>query len=258
MTYVLEVVRFITEKDGENGWINKQGKKEHVGYMKAVFKTKADACSYYDRHNQTYYNWAKKFENQWTWVTLSYSKDKREVYFYINDELISQMNGIKENIPFPIVQELKSYDAFKPFLIGFCNHSNIRYKGKIAEVKIFDKFFDDINDVFNSKEGLLIDINSNSDIEMENITIYEENIKVIENIIPYRKEGRFTCLSHVDEGYVRGKWAKGETTAKNEKRFVTQMQQGLINYKEDGINNLEYEIKNVYCNNNVTIIDVAL
>lgn len=49
--YVLEVIRFNTVRDGENGWLNKGGKYEHVGYMKAKFRTKADACSYYDRHN---------------------------------------------------------------------------------------------------------------------------------------------------------------------------------------------------------------
>ena len=38
--YVLEVVKFIREKEGENGWLNKGGKLEHVGYMKARFKTK--------------------------------------------------------------------------------------------------------------------------------------------------------------------------------------------------------------------------
>ena len=50
-TYVLEVVRFLTEADGENGWRARGGKFEHVGYMKAKFKTKKDAVSYYDRHN---------------------------------------------------------------------------------------------------------------------------------------------------------------------------------------------------------------
>ncbi len=49
--YVLEVVRFITEKDGPEGWFAKGGKLEHIGYMKAKFKTKKDACSYYDRNN---------------------------------------------------------------------------------------------------------------------------------------------------------------------------------------------------------------
>ena len=45
--YVLEVVRFITEKDGNA----LEYKQQHVGYMKAKFRTKKDACSYYDRHN---------------------------------------------------------------------------------------------------------------------------------------------------------------------------------------------------------------
>ena len=44
--YVLEVLEFITEKEGENG-----GKIKHIGYMKGKFKTKKDAVSYYNRHN---------------------------------------------------------------------------------------------------------------------------------------------------------------------------------------------------------------
>jgi hypothetical protein len=66
----------------------------------------------------------------------------------------------------------------------------------------------------------------------------EENIEVVENILPYRREGRFYCLPHVDEGFMNGRWAKGETTARNEKRFVTEMQQGKINYKKDGLNKI--------------------
>ena len=50
-TYVLEVVEFITERDGDNGWLNLGGKFKHIGYMKSKFKTKNDAVSYYNRHN---------------------------------------------------------------------------------------------------------------------------------------------------------------------------------------------------------------
>ena len=49
--YVLEVVEFITEAEGENGWMALGSKCKHVGYMCALFRTKKDACSYYDRHN---------------------------------------------------------------------------------------------------------------------------------------------------------------------------------------------------------------
>ena len=50
-TYVLEVLKFITEKDGDNGWLAQGGKIKHIGYMKGKFKTKEDAVSYYDKHN---------------------------------------------------------------------------------------------------------------------------------------------------------------------------------------------------------------
>jgi len=71
--------------------------------------------------------------------------------------------------------------------------------------------------------------------QSENVEITTENIEVIENIIPIRKEGNFNCMHHEDEGFVNGNWKKGETTARNEKRFVTEMQQRKIDYKQDGL-----------------------
>ena len=50
-TYVLEVIEFITEKGGDDGWLKLGSKFKHIGYMKAIFKAKKDAVSYYDRHN---------------------------------------------------------------------------------------------------------------------------------------------------------------------------------------------------------------
>ena len=47
-TFVLEVVRFIRDRDE---WMAKGHRKEHVGYMRASFRTKNNAASYYDRHN---------------------------------------------------------------------------------------------------------------------------------------------------------------------------------------------------------------
>ena len=47
-TYVLEVVRYI--KDYDEADVT-GGNLEHMGYMKAKFRTKKDAALYYDRHN---------------------------------------------------------------------------------------------------------------------------------------------------------------------------------------------------------------
>lgn len=201
----------------------------------------------FDKNSQHHYNWGKRFENLWTWVTLSYSKEKRGSYLYINNELICQMNGVKENKPFPIIEDLKSHDSIRPFLIGHCSHLNTYYKGKIAEIKVSNSFVDNPNQIIDNNENLVLhydfnvgtnDLVNNFEFENNNVTFSNESIDLVENIIPFRKEGRFECLPHKDEGFVNGTWAKGETTARNEKRFVTEMQQGKINYKEEGFDKI--------------------
>jgi hypothetical protein len=199
--------------------------------------SRAVTTQVFDRNNQYHYNWAKRFEGLWTQVVLSYNNLEKKMYFYINNELISQMNGVKQNVPFPIMNDLRSHDAIKPFFLGFCNHSNTYYKGKISEFKILNKFFDNVDDVYSNKENIVLDYND-CDIQNNNVEFTNEEIEIVENIIPYRREGRFYCLPHIDEGFVNGGWAKGETTARNEKRFVTQMQQGKIDYKTDGYSNI--------------------
>jgi len=204
----------------------------------------------FDKENNYWYNYAKRFEEMWTWVTISYSEEDKSAYFYINDELIRNMNGIKENLPFPI-DNLKRQDNVKPFLLGFCNHTGNHYKGFISEVKIFDEFYNqkNINNIFENNNLVLhydfIDIDngvfdkiSGVQAEGRDVDFFESDIEVIENILPYRKEGMFYCIPHSDEGFVNGKWFKGETTARNERRLVTEMQQKKIDYKNDGMNNI--------------------
>ena len=212
----------------------------------------------FDRENRHHYNWAKRFENIWTQVTISFNKEEKNAYFYINDELISQMNGIKQNVPFPINTELRSHDAIKSFIVGFCNHQNTNYKGKISEVKIYNKFFNNIREMEKNSVDLVLDYN-NTDSIKNNIIDTTEDIEIIENIVPHRRDGRFLCLPHTDEGFINGNWAKGETTARNEKRFVTEMQQGRIDYKNDGLNSLNYELVNTEMfTDNCLMINVKL
>ena len=220
----------------------------------------------FDKNNNHYYNWGKRFENLWTWVTLSYNKENGQSYFYINNELICQMNGVKDNKPFPIGEQLKSQDSIRPFILGFCPHINTHFKGQIAEIKVSNIFNDNINEILNENKNLVLHYDFNSgmknlingdDFENINVDFVEENINLIDNIVPHRIEGRFDCLPHIDEGFVGGRWVKGETTARNERRFVTEMQQGKINYKNEGISKIMdvLEIKNIddtsYPNTNI-------
>jgi hypothetical protein len=201
----------------------------------------------FDKKDNYHNNWAKKFEGEWTWVTVSFNKKTKEMYFFVNDELVTNMNNIKENIPFTIGESLKKHDNTNPFILGFCSNQQTYYKGQISEIKIFNKHFTDVESVFENTEDLILHMDfengyldkiNNIICENLNTEIAQENIEVIENVIPIRKEGNFLCMHHEDEGFVDGTWKKGETTARNEKRFVTEMQQGKINYKEDGLNKI--------------------
>ena len=85
--YVLEVIRVT---------IGRNGKDEHIGYMKAKFKTKDDACSYYDRHNphMRKLNAHNTYESDWDPDTkLSYIVRKD----YMLEDLIEPFS--KDDLP---------------------------------------------------------------------------------------------------------------------------------------------------------------
>ena len=200
-----------------------------------------------DRDNNHYYNYGKRYEKEWTWVTMSFDYETKEMYFYVNDKLVTNMQDVVYDKPFIINNTLKLQDSIRPFLLGFCNFTNTYYKGKISEIKIYDKFNGTINDMIDSDDNLLLHIDFTNDMtnkinnnicEINNVEFTNEDIDVINSFLPYRREGNFECMHHIDEGYVNGKWAKGETTARNEKRFVTEMQQGKVEYKKEGINEI--------------------
>ena len=201
----------------------------------------------FDEENQYYNNWAKKYENQWTWVTMSFNDKTKEMFLYVNDELITNQGGVKSNKSYSVGKKLRKHQMVDSLLLGICTHSNTFYKGSIAEVKIFDRYIDDVMEAIDGHDGIklhvdffdgVIDNVDTNRFTEYNVKLVYDKIEVIDNSLPNRRESRFECMEHIDEGYVNGKWAKGETTAQNEKRFVMQMQQGEIDYKNDGINQI--------------------
>jgi hypothetical protein len=119
-------------------------------------------------------------------------------------------------------------------------------KGKIAAIKVWNKFIEKENikkNIIENNKSTIFELSvEDSKLNFNNITNTSENIEVYDNAIPYRREGRFLSLPHIDEGLVETKWAKGNTTALNEKRLFLEMRKGKLNYKEDGIKQLEYEL----------------
>jgi hypothetical protein len=212
----------------------------------------------FDMTRAPIYNWIKRFENMWTRLTISIDAENKKMYCYVNDELATNVRNKKEERPLDFDNRLLRYDLRNPFYLGFDPQANTRLKGEIAECKVYNRFFtpEEISHVFEGgSDGAVMDLDfeniSDGKITdkvngivgtLNDIEIKNTDIEIVENILPYRRDGKFYCLPHLDLGFVNGKWHQGETTAKNEKRFVREMQQKKIDYKNDGMSNLKYEL----------------
>lgn len=200
--------------------------------------SRAYSSLYFDVQNNPIYNWAKKSEGEWVRFTVSYDSENGELYVFINDQMVSNNGDILKSEPTKLSERLRIVDSIRPFVLGFCPQSNNYFKGKIGEVKIYNSFFKTYNEIDDEYLVLNYTPQKNTDHELNDVIFSEEKIMVRRNVLPHRIDGSFDCLFHEDEGFVNGSWAKGETTAKNEKRFVTEMQQNKINHKNDGFNKI--------------------
>ena len=212
----------------------------------------------WDKWNRHYYQWMKRYEGQWSWVTFSVDAEGKKVHVYINGIESRAASGTGVDSPTTLETSLRSYKGVD-FYLGTTtsvedNSPGKFFKGDVAKFMIWDRCLSDqeiINSFNTEVDGLVLDYNFNHDRLLKdqtgnnnnglvlNCEKLEEDIKVPYTAVPYRTPGRMDCLEHPDEGFHEGKWLKGETTARNERRFIVEMQQGKINYKEDGINNVK-------------------
>jgi hypothetical protein len=222
------------------------------------------------KHN---YMWAKRYEGLWSWITIVVDDDNKIVRFYLNGEEVDARFGNGSKSPMEYEGRLRPYPS-KHFYLGSSPNSDPQlpskfFKGDIAKFHIWDRVLnsDEISILHETlpKDGLRINLNFNNievnktDVHLFHLDWLNEDIEIPKNVLPHRRDGKFECLPHKDEGLVNGEWVKGETTARNERRYVMEMQEGKTNYKEDGINNVQYELDNIYMiSENIKMINVRL
>lgn len=217
----------------------------------------------WDMFNKPLYQWMKRYENQWTWVTFTVDEEGRKIHTYLNGIESQAVSGTGTDSPASFIGGLKKYDT--DYYLGMSTSLNEKdpakfFKGDIGKLIIWNRCLSQeeiisslnsevldatLNYEFSNDRLLKDDTGNNNNGLVFNCEKLEETIKVPHTIVPHRTPGRMDCLDHVDEGFVDGKWAKGETTAKNEFRYIMGMQQGKINHKTDGMNTLKYTLVNI-------------
>ena len=215
--------------------------------------SRALALQYWNTFHNHNYMWVKRYDNQWSWITATFDIDNNLSSFYLNGSEVDTKGGFGSPSPHKWTGRLKNYGS-EPWYIGTSpsepDNSTIKYfKGDVAKVFAWKRDLspEEVANLHNEipKDELCINIDFNEPetfFNEYNTELVEEDIKIPNSILPHRVEGKFRCLPHKDEGIVDGKFAKGETTARNERRYVLEMQQDKINYKDDGIKQVKYEL----------------
>ena len=209
----------------------------------------------WDRVKTHLYQWIKRYENQWSWITMSVNADKKFVHFYLNGKESDARLGTGTSSPLQYSEPLKKY-GMEPFQIGYSSTNGETYfKGGIAQIQMWDRCLSktEIKNLHKEtpKDNLVLDLFTMGLEfgEATNVEVKKENIEIPHTILPHRIDGKFKCLPHPTEGLINEggieKWAKGETTAKNERRYILEMQQDKIDYKSDGINSVSYELVSI-------------
>jgi hypothetical protein len=257
------LVRCYQQPDKNNVFLIGDDKRKYVeypilrlpGYDYGLSFNNSRAVSYtfwnsFNKHN---YMWLKRYDKQWSWVTAVLDEREHLAHLYLNGTEIDSKVGLGSPSPLRFDGKLKSYGT-NDFYLGMspseAEESSFKYfKGDIAKVQAWNRALTPLEvkslHAKTPTEGLTIDLDLNKEennLEIINAETRQEDLRIPNSIIPHRVEGRMRCLPHPDEGIVDGKFVKGETTARNERRYVLEMQKGSWDYKGDGIKQLKYEL----------------
>jgi hypothetical protein len=214
--------------------------------------SRALSLTFWNNFNQHNYMWIKRYDSQWSWVTAVFNSKTKTSHFYLNGTEVDSKAGHGSPSPHSWIGNLKNYglaDIYLGHTPTFPDKYHGFFKGDIAKTFAWSRALSprDVKNLHKElpQEDLVLDLDFNNpkaDFQQSNVTYGTEELMIPNSIVPHRVDGKFRCLPHKDEGLVDGKWAKGETTAANEKRFVKEMQQGKIQYKEDGIKQVKYKL----------------
>lgn len=222
---------------------------EGYDYGISFNNSRALSLIFWNTFNQHNYMWLKRYDNQWSWITAVFDDKEHLTHFYLNGTEVDSKAGHGSASPWKYSGQLKKYGA-KDIYLGTTpslkdTDSAKWFKGDIADLKIWNRPLtsEEVKSIHTeySTDGLIYKWNTD-DLVKENVEEREEELIIPNSIVPSRRLARFTCLPHEDEGLVNGTWKKGETTARNEERYVLEMQKGTWDYKSDGINQVKYEL----------------
>ena len=89
------------------------------------------------------YQWFKRYEGEWTWVTMVVDTGSNNMHFYLNGRESSARNGTGTSSPITFNSPLKHYGS-EPYYIGrtpsvLGYEPNAFFKGKVSDIKFWNR-----------------------------------------------------------------------------------------------------------------------
>ena len=230
----------------------------------------SDAYSFglFNQKNNHSYMWIKRPPDVWTHLMVTIDVELNQIRFYLNGEESDSRFGHGSQSPLPFESPLKKYGG-NPYYIGVGDprqEDEIFFAGDIGQVVMWDKSLnsDEIQAYYTTdyptpiSPKLFYDFSrvendivfDNSGFDNHGVVkggyVESEPIESIRNTtLPFRnRPGRFFSQEHKRNDMVGGKWVHQKDTSINERRFVEEVQGGIINTDEDGLSDLNYSVTN--------------
>jgi len=80
--------------------------------------SRAYTMQLWDRMKGHLYQWIKRYENQWSWITMSVDAENKKIHFYLNGRESDARLGTGTQSPLEYKEPLKKY-GMEPFTIGY-------------------------------------------------------------------------------------------------------------------------------------------
>ena len=228
----------------------------------------SDAYSFglFNQKNNHSYMWIKRPPDVWTHLMVTVDVDENKMRFYLNGEESDSRFGHGSQSPLPFESPLKKYGG-NPYYVGVGDprqEDEIYFAGDIGQIVMWDKALsdEDISKYYTSdyptptntklyydftrvEDDIVFDGSGNNNHGIiKGGYVEKEPISSIPNTtLPYRnRPGRFFSQDHKRNDMVGGRWVHQKDTSINERRFVEEVQGGIINTDDDGLSDLNYSV----------------
>jgi len=224
-------------------------------------------ASIVDKNGKEWMVLSPRLAEQWIHYVFTYDKKSGIMRSFVN--------GVESSTS-PVVMGGISISPAKSFMYMGCDDpftgKTNNFKGYINQTSIWNKdlkwreiksLFNNGNisdplintQSYNSVENLVYHVNAEfvndkkltdySEFNTESILsdVIQKNINVkfgYLSLIPYRRDGKFTCLEHQESGWDNSKY-KDFNSRENQLRFFNKVKRNLVDMKNDGLSTLDYK-----------------